>query len=80
MSTSENDDLMSQMQSYREVAEVYNDLKHAIDELLAKHDGGTENMSDEEIEHYRDLARQRDEAFNEMRWLEQKLLGDDLMA
>jgi hypothetical protein len=28
---------------------------------------------------YRQLARQRDELFNEMRWMEQELLGDDEM-
>jgi len=74
--TSSSDDL-TQVQTYRDMVLKYEGLNDEIQALIMAHDGGTENMSSEDVERYRILARQRDEALNEMRWLEHQLLEDD---
>lgn len=76
MDTPGQNDMLEQIENYRSIVSAYESLNDKINKLLAKHSGGTENMSSEDLAHYRKLARQRDEALNEMRWLEQQLLDD----
>ena len=61
------------VQRYRELVGNYESLDKRIDELIMRHDGGTETMSADDFEVYRDLARRRTEVQNEMRILEQRL-------
>lgn len=72
----DNKNLLSRIQSYRKVVLIYEGLNKAIHKLLADNDGGTEKMSTEDRERYRQLARQRDELNSEMRFLEQQLLDE----
>lgn len=72
-----SDDMLDQVQHYRNVVATYENLRREINDLLMKHGGGTENMPPEDLQRYRDLAHQRDEIASEMRWLEQQLLDDD---
>ena len=60
-------DLQSQMQAYREAVSRYEALDAEIDQLFATQRGGAEKMSDDDLVKYRQLARQRDELLNEMR-------------
>lgn len=73
-------DVLEQMQIYRQVVELYEALDEEIDALIMRYDGATENMPDEELHHYRQLAERRDDAYNQMRGLEQNLLSDDSMT
>jgi len=76
----ENDsDVLQQVQYYRKVVLMYEALDKEIDTLIMAHGGTSDGMSPDDLEHYRDLARQRDELHNEMREIEQKLLADDEM-
>ena len=79
MSRSENngDDLLDQVQTYRETVLAYEALNDEIHKLIMANGGGTEGMSADEVEHYRELARKRDETLSEMRWMEQLLLSED---
>ena len=70
-------DVLHQVQTYRKIVLLYEALDEEIDTLLMSHGGTSEKMPSDALAHYRDLARQRDELFNEMRALEQKLLSDD---
>jgi type I site-specific restriction-modification system R (restriction) subunit len=72
-----NDDTLGMIQEYQDAAQMYESLQTEINHLLTASNGSTENMTAEEVERYRKLARQRDEAHNKMRWLEQQLLGED---
>ena len=71
-----NDDL-NLVQRYREVVLRYEELDAEIDRLLEANGGHSENMSAEDLARYRALARQREEAEDEMHILEQQLLMDD---
>ncbi len=72
-------DILQQVQYYRQVVLKYEALDEEIDTLIMAHGGTSDGMSTKDLEHYRDLARQRDELLNEMRTIEQKLLADDEM-
>jgi hypothetical protein len=72
-----DDDLLNKVQDYRRIVLVYEDLNRQISQLLTANAGSTDKMSSADREQYRQLARQRDEVQNEMRWLEQQLLDDD---
>lgn len=72
-----DDDLLSKVQDYRRIVLIYEDLNQQINDLLNANAGNTDEMSPEDRKRYRQLARQRDEVQNEMRWLEQQLLDDD---
>jgi hypothetical protein len=63
--------------SYQRIVLQYEQLDEEIDNLLMAHDGRSDRMSSEDHARYRNLARQRDELYNEMRALEQLLLSDD---
>ena len=73
-------DVLEQMQIYRRVVELYEALDEEIDALIMRYDGATENMPAEELHHYRQLAERRDDAYSQMRGLEQNLLSDDSMT
>jgi hypothetical protein len=66
-----------QVQQYRKMVLVYEALDEKIDALLMLHGGFTEQMSPQELQHYRELARQRDDVQNEMRALEHELQIDE---
>ena len=70
-------DMLRQVQNYRKMVLIYEGLNAEIHKLLEDNNGGTEFMSADDLQHYRDLARQRDEMMSEMRWMEQQLLGAD---
>jgi hypothetical protein len=65
------------VQTYRKVVLEYEALDEEIDTLMAEHDGATEKMSEADLAHYRELARRRDDVYNQMKALEQQLLDDD---
>ena len=68
---------IQQVQLYRQLVLEYEALDEQIDALLASHNGATENMSDEDFESYRNLAHRRDYVYNQMKALEQLVLGDE---
>ena len=68
---------LHQVQKYRTIVLVYEALDEEIDELLEANAGATENMSQEDLTRYRELARKRDEVLNEMCILELQLHLDD---
>ncbi|MBE2270126.1 MAG: hypothetical protein IAE80_17950 [Anaerolinea sp.] len=75
---SENEgDVRQQVEIYQRIVLRYEELDEQIDALLMAHDGRSDRMSPEDHSRYRDLARQRDELYNEMRALEQRLLSDE---
>ena len=65
------------VQLYRKLVLEYEALDEQIDALLASHNGATEKMSDEDFESYRNLAHRRDYVYNQMKAVEQLVLGDD---
>jgi hypothetical protein len=73
----QDEDLLVKVQNYRDLVLTYERLNAEISQLLTENDGATENMSREDVQRYRELARQRDEALNEMRVLERLLLDED---
>ncbi len=73
MSQSQKSEQLKLVQRYRELVGDYETLDKRIDDLIMRHDGGTESMSEADFEAYRELARHRTEVQNEMRVLEQQL-------
>ena len=65
------------VQDYRDTVLRYEAVHSEINQLMADNQGATLNMSDADLTRYRDLARERDELFSQMRWLEQILLDED---
>lgn len=68
---------LSHVQRYQQIVLQYEALDEQIDALIMEYGGGSENMPPDAYARYRDLARQRDELFNEMRELEQLLDIDE---
>ncbi len=68
---------LERIQAYQQLVLKYEALDEAIDALLMRFNGGTENMPDQEYEHYRRLASERDETYNQMKELERQILLDD---
>ena len=64
------------VREYRKLVLLYEALDEKIDALIMANDGGTENMSDDDLKQYRELAHKRSEVRNEMRILEQQLQID----
>ncbi len=64
------------VERYRAAVLRYEQLHREVNALLQRHNGDSENLSDEARTQYRELARQRDDAMNEMRILEQTLMDD----
>jgi hypothetical protein len=63
-------------QDYQKSVLEYEALDRQIDELLSSRGGLSENLSDEDYAHYRELADLRDLAYNRMKTLERALLDD----
>jgi hypothetical protein len=70
-------DIVHQVENYRRIVLLYEALDEQIDEFLMAHGGTTEHLAAEDLDRYRELARQRDDLQNEMRALERTLLFDD---
>jgi hypothetical protein len=68
---------LDRVQQYQKLVLEYEALDEQIDELLARHNGATEKMSDDDFERYRQLAHQRDYVYNQMKALERQILLDD---
>jgi hypothetical protein len=65
------------VQQYRQLVLEYEALDEEIDHLLELHQGAAERMSASDLEHYRNLARRRDDIHNQIRELEQQIALDD---
>jgi hypothetical protein len=76
--TMSESEILQSITTYQDLVIRYEGLHAEINTLIHAHGGATEHMSDNEINHYRGLARQRDELLNEMRYLEQLLNIDDV--
>ncbi len=61
------------VQRYQKLVEAYEALDSQIDELVSESRGRAAQMSDADLNHYRELARKRSELLNDMRLLEQQL-------
>lgn len=61
---------------YEQAVLAYEKLDREVDELLSSRGGQSENLSDEEFAHYRELAALRDLAYNKVKTLEQELLDE----
>jgi hypothetical protein len=70
-------DMLQMVEKYNELVQQYHALDEQIDTLLHDHQGHSENMSNEAMQHYRSLARERDDVFNAMRAMEQDLFTDE---
>ncbi len=68
---------LDRVQEYRRLVLAYEALDEEVDALLELHQGGTDHMSSRDLNHYRELARRRDDIHNQMRELEQQILLDD---
>lgn len=73
----EPNDTQDKVQMYREIVLQYEQIDEEIDALIMAADGMPDKLSPDELAHYRDLARRRDDLQNEMRWLEQQLMDDE---
>lgn len=71
-----SDNMLQQVTRYNELVQEYHALDEKIDTLIDAHQGHSENMSDESRETYRQLARERDDVFNQMRTMEQTLFNE----
>lgn len=68
---------LDRVQKYRQLVLEYEALDEEIDGLLARHNGATENMPDDDFERYRSLAHRRDYVYNQMKALERDIFWDD---
>ncbi|MBI5958477.1 MAG: hypothetical protein HY866_07080 [Chloroflexi bacterium] len=68
---------VNRVQEYQRLVLAYEALDEEIDGLLELHQGGTDHMSASDLDHYRELARRRDEIHNQIRELEQQIALDD---
>ncbi|MCU0513058.1 MAG: hypothetical protein MUE40_10850 [Anaerolineae bacterium] len=76
---SESSELQGQIAIYRRLVERYEQLNAAIQQLInsAREGSGSKELSPENLKHYRQMARERDEVFSEMRALQHQLMADD---
>lgn len=65
------------VQKYQGLVLAYEALDKEIDDLIMSHGGSSEKMPEEELSHYRELARQRDDIQGEMHELELELNIDE---
>lgn len=73
----QNSDMLRKVQDYQNAVLLYEGLHAQVNQLIHDHGGTSEQMPPEALAEYRALARRRDEAMNDMRWLEQQILTDD---
>lgn len=66
------------VEQYRQLVLEYEKLDEEIDALLTRNKGGTEDMSKDDYQQYKELATRRDEVYNEVKALESTLLNDDV--
>jgi len=71
-----SDDMRQQITQYDQLVQKYHALDEQIDNLLHAHQGHSENLSDSSRQKYRQLARERDDIFNQMRTMEQELFSE----
>ena len=69
----EKGDSLALVQKYQALVLEYEALDKEIDALIMAHGGSSEKMPPEDLEHYRDLARKRDDVQGEMHELEMEL-------
>lgn len=73
-----SDDMLNDVQRYRQLVLDYEALDEEIDQYIIDRGGKTEHeMTPDELAHYRELSRRRDELLNEIRLLEAELHLDD---
>lgn len=65
------------LQQYKEAVLAYEQLDQELDDLLQSRGGHTKNLNEADYARYRELANQRDVAFDHMKTLEQVVLGDE---
>ena len=73
----DNDDMLTQVQHYRDLQLHYEALDTAIDRLLTDHQSDVGGLSPDDLARYRNLFQQRAEVLNEMRILEQILFDEE---
>ena len=74
----ENDTSNDLVIQYRQFVERYEVLNREIDAFLdSAHETDGKELSPEHLRQYRDMQRQRDEVFSEMRALQQRLMTDE---
>ena len=73
----ENGDSLTLVHKYQELVLAYEALDKEIDALIMAHGGSSEKMPPEDLERYRNLARQRDDVQGEMHELEMELNIDE---
>jgi hypothetical protein len=64
------------VREYQEAVLAYEKLDEQIDQLLQSRGGHTEDLSDADYVHYRELASLRDLEYNRMKTLERALLDE----
>jgi len=74
--TDNTQDPAARAKEYQESVLHYEELDAQIDNLLQSRGGASENLTDEEFAHYRELADLRDLAYNRMKTLERALLDE----
>ncbi len=72
MAASEGKDLQL-VRQYRQLVADYEAIDSRIDALIMANGGKSQDMSSEDRQLYRELARKRSEILNEMRLLERQL-------
>jgi hypothetical protein len=72
-----NDDMLTQVQHYRDLQLHYEAIDAAIDTLLTNHQTDTGGLAPDDLARYRSLFQQRAEVLNEMRILEQILFDEE---
>ena len=66
-----------QVQNYQKLVLAYEALDGQIDSLLEHNGGHTENMSDADMQTYRNLAGGRDDLYNQIKAVEAGWLLDE---
>lgn len=61
---------------YEQSVITYEKIDRQIDELLSARGGASQNLTDEDYVHYRELVDLRDLAYNRMKTLERALLDE----
>lgn len=69
----EERDARQQVEEYRQLVLRYEALDEEIDSFLTAQGGKLDEMTADDRAHYRQMARQRDDLFNDMRALEHLL-------
>lgn len=75
--TPDSSELHEQIERYRQIVLRYEALDEQIDGLIMAHGGTSDKMPTEDLRLYRELARERDDLFSEMRAMEHLLDMDD---